>query len=549
MAMQFNLTIGRKLAGVVLLAVVLVTAVGVAGYRGVSRVNGAMDDNAVKTAALRSHTDVDMMHDALRADVFHALLVAGTTEASERQLVLDDLRNHSATMQSSLAENEHRSLDPRVQAALDSARAPITHYIGAADAIVRLAMRDRAAAEAQLPAFLTEFSVLEERMGGMSDLIEASVQSSQTKGNVAVSFAKRAIIWIALVCLVAMVMVSMGITRGITRRLKTAVGVAARLAIGDASVDVTPEGDDETAQLLVAMQSMLETIRKTTDTAVRIADGDLTAAVTPQSEKDTLGLALHTMIAKLSQVIGEVRASANSLSSAASQLSSTSQGLSQGTSEQAASVEETTSSLEQMSASIARNADNSRQLEQIALKAARDGDESGKAVLETVQAMNTIADKITIVEEIAYQTNLLALNAAIEAARAGEHGKGFAVVATEVRKLAERSQTAAKEIGGLASSSVKVAGRSGQLLTELVPSIRKSAETVQEVAAAAAEQAAGVSQINRALTGVDQVTQRNASASEELASTAEQMASQAESLQQLIKFFRMTGTAPAFHRS
>ena len=140
---------------------------------------------------------------------------------------------------------------------------------------------------------------------------------------------------------------------------------------------------------------------------------------------------------------------------------------------------------------------------------------------------------------------MLALNATIEAARAGEHGKGFAVVATEVRKLAERSQTAAKEIGGLAGSSVKVAERSGQLLTELVPSIRKSAETVQEVAAATAEQASGVSQINRALTGVDQVTQRNASASEELASTAEEMASQAESLQQLMAFFRVAGIADA----
>jgi len=288
---------------------------------------------------------------------------------------------------------------------------------------------------------------------------------------------------------------------------------------------------------------MIASTKEKVDAAVQIAQGDLTIAVTPQSSKDALGTALQGMIAKLSQVIGEVRAGANALSSAAAQVSSTSQGLSQGTSEQAASVEETTSSLEQMSASIAKNADNSRQLEQTAVKAARDGEESGKAVLDTVQAMVAIAEKITIVEEIAYQTNLLALNAAIEAARAGEHGKGFAVVATEVRKLAERSQTAAKEIGGLAGSSVKVAERSGQLLTELVPSIRKSAETVQEVAAATAEQAAGVSQINRALTGVDQVTQRNASASEELASTAEEMASQAESLQQLMSFFRIAGIA------
>jgi len=336
---------------------------------------------------------------------------------------------------------------------------------------------------------------------------------------------------------------SMLIARSITTPLLAAVAAANQVAEGDVDVRVDATTRDETGQLLQDKGRMIASTKEKEDAAVQIAKGDLTIAVTPQSAKDALGTALQGMVAKLSQVIGEVRAGANALSAAATQVSSTSQGLSQGTSEQAASVEETTSSLEQMSASIAKNADNSRQLEQTAVKAARDGEESGKAVLDTVQAMIAIAEKISIVEEIAYQTNLLALNAAIEAARAGEHGKGFAVVATEVRKLAERSQTAAKEIGGLASSSVKVAERSGQLLTELVPSIRKSAETVQEVAAATAEQASGVSQINRALTGVDQVTQRNASASEELASTAEEMASQAESLQQLMAFFRVAGMA------
>jgi methyl-accepting chemotaxis protein len=247
----------------------------------------------------------------------------------------------------------------------------------------------------------------------------------------------------------------------------------------------------------------------------------------------------HEFVQKLTQVIGEVQTGAAAISGAAGQVSSASETLSQGTTEQAASVEETTASLEQMSASVTQNAENSRATEQLAVKGAKDAEESGRTVKDTVVAMRNITEKVSIIEEIAYQTNLLALNAAIEAARAGEHGRGFAVVATEVRKLAERSQSAAKEISSLASTSVKVSERSGQQLDELVPSIRKTADLVHEVAAASAEQSSGVGQINNAMAQVDQVTQRNASAAEQLASTAEEMASQAEALQQLVAFFRV----------
>jgi methyl-accepting chemotaxis protein len=311
---------------------------------------------------------------------------------------------------------------------------------------------------------------------------------------------------LVLVALAAAVVIAVLVTRSITRPLEAAVRVVGNVARGDLRERVEPEGDDELARLLAAVRDMSD---------------------------------------RLSQVVGEIRSGADALAGASAQVSATAAALSQGTGEQAASVEETTSSLEEMTASINQNTENARQTESMAKEGARNAEGSGSSVTQTVTAMQSIAERISIVEEIAYQTNLLALNAAIEAARAGDHGKGFAVVATEVRKLAERSQKAAKEIGELAGSSVKVAETSGKLIADLVPTIRKTADLVQEVAAASAEQSAGVAQVSRAMGTVDQVTQRNASAAEELSSTAEEMASQAEALQQTISFFQVRAEAQA----
>jgi len=300
----------------------------------------------------------------------------------------------------------------------------------------------------------------------------------------------------------------------------------------------------ELSGLLNQLSDTVDTAFKDTiEVAAALEQGDLTRTVTRdyQGAFDQVKQSLNNTVAKLAQTIGEVNATTETLASATGQISSTAQSLSQASSEQAASVEETSASVEQMSASIRQNTDNAKVANTMSADGTAKAADGGQAVTETVAAMKQIAKKIGIIDDIAYQTNLLALNAAIEAARAGEHGKGFAVVAAEVRKLAERSQIAAQEIGQLAGNSVGLAERAGKLLDEIVPATRKTADLVQEITAASQEQTVGVDQVNTAMGQLSQITQQNASASEELAATAEEMSGQAVNLQELMSFFTIAG--------
>lgn len=338
----------------------------------------------------------------------------------------------------------------------------------------------------------------------LNKLLELTKQNADSQSAAvthALSLAYREILVLGAIIVVISIALALAITRAITRPVHYVADMMAKMAAGDFTISVENNpGRDELASL-----------------------------------QRSLGV----MVGKLAPTINQVGEIAEGLASASAQISATSQSLSAGASQQAASVEESSASLEQMAASISQNSENAKITDDIATKAAREAKEGGDVVKSTVAAMKQIAAKIGVIDDIAYQTNLLALNAAIEAARAGDHGKGFAVVASEVRKLAERCQRAAQEIGEVATDSVQLSERAGTLIEEIVPAIQKTSDLIQEITAASDEQANGTAQITIAINQLNQTTQQNAASAEEFAATAEEMNGQAQQLKEVMAFFKV----------
>lgn len=329
----------------------------------------------------------------------------------------------------------------------------------------------------------------------------------------------------------------------ILNSLITPLNVAAKyvdsIAKGNLPDYIREEYKGDFNQIKNNLNSLIEAMNTITEKSKIMAAGDLSIELQKRSDKDEMIEALNGMIISMKRVINEVNIASENIAKASSELSTSSQQLSQGASEQASAAEQVSSSMEEMAANIQQNTENAQQTEKISVAASAGVLESSEAAVKSVQTMKQIANKISIVSEIAFQTNILALNAAVEAARAGEHGRGFAVVAAEVRKLAERSKIAAEEINELSKSGVEVTENAGQKLASMVPEIQKTSKLVQEISAASIEQNSGSDQINSAIQQLNQVTQENAASSEEIATSSEELASQAEKLLETISFFRL----------
>ncbi len=496
-----NMKIGMRLGlGFGLVILLLAVIVGV-GMRNLEKMDGSMtlvvEERYPNTVVI---TDIRGQLNVIARSVRNLLLVESKSDLDRERARIVEARKKIGE---NLVTLEKRVQDDKGKELLKAVAEVRTRYVANQEQLMNLI---GAGKNAEAKAYLLSegrvvvaeyFDKLEKLVQYQADQMgEAARQAKEDYKD-----ASRLMMVLAVLALGFGAFAAFWVTRSIVRPLNEAVGAANHLAEGDLTVKINALTKDETGQLLAAMQNMS---------------------------------------VKISQIISEVRSAADALYGASGQVSATAQSLSQGASEQAASVEETSASIEQMSASINQNAENAKVTDGMATKAAKEAGEGGQAVTQTVSAMKQIADKIGIIDDIAYQTNLLALNAAIEAARAGEHGKGFAVVAAEVRKLAERSQGAAQEISDLAADSVQLAEQAGKLLVEIVPTVSKTSDLVQEIAAASQEQSSGVSQINTAMSQMNQVTQQSASASEELAATAEEMNGQAEQLKQLMAFFKVT---------
>jgi methyl-accepting chemotaxis protein len=511
-----RLSIKLRLLASNLGAIAFVVLIGGIGYFAVTRLDAAMDRITSNGAVMKDQMAADQVHDALRADVLAALLAGADGSPEERETAKRDTAEHIALFRKLMAGIDEDITDPALRAAVGKVRPDVDAYLQSAESTVALALSDVAAARQAHPAFMQRFRTLEKSMGALSELIEAASTATRDAGDATVAGAERNIAIAAVLAALLMLATGTLLSRSISRPLDDAIGLAGSIADGRLDADIAcVEGDrTETGQLKLALRSMRDSLRR---------------------------------------IVGEVRGGTDSIATAAGQIAAGNSDLSSRTESQAGALEETASSIEELASTVRQNADNARQAKQLAQTASdvatRGGDVVGQ-VVQTMSAIDAAAHRIVditgVIEGIAFQTNILALNAAVEAARAGEQGRGFAVVAGEVRNLAQRANTAAREIKGLIDASVtqvdlgsRLVGEAGSTMREVVDSVRRVSDMIGEISAASREQEEGIGQVNRAIVEIDGATQQNAALVEEASAAASAMEQQAEQLRKLVGSFTL----------
>ncbi len=519
--MKMTWSIGTKLWTLALTATALIIGVGLTGLAAVRDMEVALAEVRTSGQALRSHMQGDMVHDALRSDVLAAILAAQSGRLEERDALAADIKSHATIFRDAITAEKQLITDPSTLAQIQALLPSLGDYIQGAEKIQSHSFRDLPTAQAGLPEFVGLFETLEPQMESVSESIETWSEATGARARETSSGADVTIAGIAAAAVLLLIAASR-ITRAIVRPLQRAVEVTTRIAAGELDNVIEVSGNDETAQLLAAMQRMTGTI---------------------------------------SGVVVQVREAAESVTISSREVAAGTLDLSQRVEQQAASLEETSSTTQDISRMVANNASMAGQAGGIAKNAVRRARESRGVVERSAGAMeeinassSRIAEIVGTIDSIAFQTNLLALNAAVEAARAGEQGRGFAVVATEVRNLSQRCAAAAREIKNLIGDSVEkvqqgtsLVHTSGETIAGTEKSIGELTGLVDSVAESSRDQASGVDQINRAITQMDSATQQNAALVEELAAASASMEAQAQSLLQIVGYFR-TGSETADNR-
>jgi methyl-accepting chemotaxis protein len=521
------------------IALGVVTALGIVGLTifvdaKASGLTAAVDTASARTEAMYNQMDADMLHDGIQSDVLK-LVIATTPQ--EQQAAITAIKEDTEHVNRAIENATRLTEDPDLKARLAEITTLFKGYAAAASAMAA----DPATAKAKMAAFYVLYDDLEDKQAKAEEVLTAL--GVTIKAEVAHSTSTLRLVIYAGCTTLMVVVISMLflIARRTGHSLRRTREVLDAIARGEFDVTHTVDGQDEFAAMSRSVISTLDYLRHAARTATRIAEGDLTVEAQVLSKRDLLGVALAGMVGQLRTTIRGVDDTAGQVGAGTGQLTASAQSLADGNSRQSAAAQQTSASMEEISSIIRQNVDNARQTERIASKAAVDARTSGEAVGRTVVSIREIAQRIGIIEEISRKTDLLALNAAVEAARAGEHGKGFAVVAAEVRKLAERSQAAAGEISQLTTGCVAAAEGAGQLLAQLVPDIRRTAELVQDIASSCGEQSAGATQVTKAMQQLESVIQSNSAASEELAATAVTLAEQVTQLHRGVDHFKLDG--------